>query len=134
MCCEFRKKLSIWFKPRELMNKVTFSNPTTSDPDANWWDFLTLIFFLKPLGIAQKSYRFANFSFFNKVGTTFYVPSQWVLIIKISDWVRWKGILIRKVQKIQKPTIFFNFFSVDFENFSGIFGNLGVWYLGIWSF
>jgi hypothetical protein len=65
---------------------------------------------LKPLDDAQKSYRVANFSFFNKVGPTFYVSSQLVFIVEISYWVRWKGIFMHKNGKIKKlTTIFFNF-------------------------
>jgi hypothetical protein len=57
-------------------------------------------FFLKPLDDVQNGV--ANFTFSTKVGITFYVPTQWVVSVKISDWVRWKGIVMSRNKK-QKP-------------------------------
>jgi hypothetical protein len=50
------------------------------------------------------------FHFFNKVGTTFYFPTQGVSIVKTSDWVGWKGILISKIKKIQTQNFYYEFF------------------------
>jgi hypothetical protein len=65
--------------------------------------------------MTQKKIRVGNFKFFNKVATTFYVSSQWAYIVEISDWMRWRGIFMRKNEKLKKPTTtyyFFQYFSL----------------------
>jgi UDP-N-acetylglucosamine pyrophosphorylase len=55
---------------------------------------------------SKNRYRVANFSLVNKVGTIFYVPTQRVFTVKISDCVRWKAIFMRKNEKINNNNFF----------------------------
>jgi hypothetical protein len=74
-------------------------------------DHKVATFFFKPLDDAQKIIGLPIFSFSTKVGITFYVPSQSVFRVKISDWVRWKGIDISKNNKIKnKQQQYFSIF------------------------
>jgi hypothetical protein len=121
------KKVLNWFIAVDLD-----LNPTFSDFDENWhtessWPNSILLCFLKPPGDAPKCYRVSNFSFSIKEGIIFYVPTQWVFVVKISVWMRSKGIFTSKIKK-HPTTIFFknNFFFGWLENCSKneIFKNL----------
>jgi hypothetical protein len=72
-------------------------------------------FFWSRLSDVQKRYRVANFSFSTKVSITFYVPTQWVFSVKISDLVRWKGIAMSKNKKIKNQQQQFFFCSDDLK-------------------
>jgi hypothetical protein len=65
---------------------------------------------LKPQGDAQKRYRIANFSLTTKVNITFYVPTQRVFTVKISENKCVGKLFLCEKMKKSTTTIFFNIF------------------------
>jgi hypothetical protein len=78
--------------------KRAFSNPTFFDLSENWHieKKNTLIFILTKKSPTQ-NYSVANLSLFQIFCIILYLITQRTLIVKTSAWVRWKGILLRKI-------------------------------------
>jgi hypothetical protein len=51
-----------------------------------------------------KNYKVTNLSVCHDFCIILYLITQRVFIVKTSVWVRWKGILLIKIQKIKNPT------------------------------
>jgi hypothetical protein len=84
-------EMGIWDKLLQLMDKVTFFNPAFSDLDKNWhcespWPKYRHYLILKPARWRTKQLQGCQ------LGITYHVPTHSVFSVKISDWVRWKGV------------------------------------------
>jgi hypothetical protein len=79
----------------------------------------------RPKSLPQKNYRVTNFSIFHDFSVILSLITQPVFIAKTCAWVRWKGILLRKIQKIKKPTttIFFKK-KIGFDDLKWNYSNL----------
>jgi hypothetical protein len=112
----------IWIsaKTRLWLQKRPFSNPTFFDLSENWHSEIFYRLLLRPKSLQQKNYRVTNFSIFDN----FSIITQPVFIAKTCAWVRWKGYILRKIQKIKKTNnnnffqIFFGFDDFYFLSFA----------------
>jgi hypothetical protein len=91
-------------KTRLGLQKRPFSNPTFFDLSEIWHKER---FYQKTevrLLFRQKSYRVTNFSIFHDFSIILSLITQRVFIAKTCAWVRWKGYILSKIQKIKKTT------------------------------
>jgi hypothetical protein len=85
---------------------VAIFSPTFFDSSENWhnesfWQKTGSYILAKPKSLPQKNYRVANFSIFHDFSIILSLITQRVFIAKTFAWVRWKGNLLSKIQKIK---------------------------------
>jgi hypothetical protein len=97
---------------------VALFSPTFFDSSKTWHNESFLqktdnYILVKPKSLPQKNYRVANFSIFHDFSIILSLITQSVFVAKTCAWVRWKGYLLSKIQKIKKTNnnnFFQNFF------------------------
>jgi hypothetical protein len=98
------------WKGKRINNHLSSINPSFFDLSEYWridsfYKKKKQTYFLfKPKSHPQKNYRVTNFSVFHDFYIILYLITQRVFIVKTISWVRWKGILLKKIQKIKNPT------------------------------